>query len=89
MLVIIETIPNPVDVRQGPLTSSGMVKMLRSLSEGQCITLLPNTEQDKDLERQRTHWSIAAKRAGIDVITRAAIVETGDRAIRIWRTDYP
>ena len=89
MPVVIEKIPNPVDVRQGVLTSSGMVKMLRYLLEGQCITLLPNTEHDKDLERQRTHWSNAAKRAGIDVITRAVLIETGDRAIRIWRTDYP
>jgi len=87
MPVIVEAIPNPVDVRHGVFTSAGMVAMLKTLPEGHCVTLLTNTGQD--LERQRTHWSNAAKRAGVYVVSRSVTTETGERAIRIWRTDYP
>ena len=69
--------------------SSIIVKILQDLQEGNCVTLLPETAHENDLNRQRIKWSNAAKRARIDVITRAVTTEHGERAIRIWRTDYP
>ena len=69
--------------------SSIIVRILRDLQNGHCITLLPETTHENDLNRQRIKWSNAAKRAGIDVITRAVTTEKGERVVRIWRTDYP
>lgn len=65
--------------------SARMVEKLRSLSSGCCITILPDTDDPKDLGRQRVHWANAARRAGMQVITRTVRTEAGDKAIRIWR----
>lgn len=65
--------------------SARMVERLRGLSAGRCITLLPDTDDPKDLARKRVHWSNAAKRAGMTIITRTIYTDAGDRAIRIWR----
>jgi len=67
--------------------SSRMVGKLRSLSKGQCVTLLPETDHPKELERKRTHWANAATRAGIKVVSRLVTTDAGDRAVRIWRVD--
>lgn len=72
-----------------PSRSSRIVDMLKSLSKDQCVTLLPVTDEKSDLERQRVLWYNAAKRAGIAIVSRLVTTQTGDRAIRIWRTDYP
>ena len=94
MPVFTETIANPKDYRAGcewALKSAGMVKKLRALSEDQCITLLPDTDIDShgDLQGQRVRWINAARGAGISVITRSVLTDKGEKAIRIWRTDYP
>lgn len=65
--------------------SSRMVERLRDLRKGQCVTLLPETDDPKELSRRRVHWCNAAKRAGIGVISRMVTTEAGDRAVRIWR----
>lgn len=67
--------------------SSRMVEKLRSLGRGQCLTILPETDDLKELQRKRVHWCIAAKRAGIRIVSRSAVTDAGDRAIRIWRLD--
>ena len=75
-----------------PSRSSRIVGMLQSLSKDHCITLLPEyayRDEKSDLERQRVLWYNAAKRAGIAIVSRLVTTQTGDRAIRIWRTDYP
>lgn len=72
-----------------PSMSSRIVDMLQSLSKDHCITLLPVTDLEDDLQRQRVLWYNAAKRAGIAIVSRLVTTQTGDRAIRIWRTDYP
>jgi hypothetical protein len=99
MPAIIETVPNPKKFREmpvGALVSSEIVKILQDLPEGMCVTLLsnahhllPDTHHAKDVERQRLLWSIAARRADISVITRSALTDKGEKAARIWRTDYP
>lgn len=72
-----------------PSKSSRIVDMLQSLSKDQCVTLLPVTDLANDLQRQRVLWSNAAKRADIAITSRIVKTSTGDRAVRIWRTDYP
>lgn len=68
-----------------PSESSRMVERLKSLTKGQCLTILPETGEPKELERKRTHWANAATRAGMGIVSRMVITETGDRAVRIWR----
>lgn len=67
--------------------SARIVEKLRALPKGHCITIFRETGADKELDRKRTHWTNAAHRAGIEVATRAAITETGDKVLRIWRID--
>lgn len=67
--------------------SSRMVEKLKTLPKGRCITLLPETEDPKELDRKRTHWTNAATRAGLKVVTRVVFTDAGDRAVRIWRVD--
>ena len=83
MTVIKETVVPPK-----PSRSSEVVKSLECLYRGECITLLPETDRENDLGRQRVLWYNAAKRAGIAIISRRVVTKAGDRAIRIWRTDY-
>lgn len=72
-----------------PSKAADIVRTLRALPNGQCVTLLPETDQKKDLDRQRVLWYVSATRAGISVISRRATTKEGHCAIRIWRTDYP
>lgn len=67
--------------------SSRIVEKLQSLSKGQCVTLLPDTGEPRELEQKRNLWINAAKRAGLRVSSRAVFTDAGDRAIRIWRLD--
>ena len=99
MPMIVEAVPNPKKFREmpvGALVSSEIVKTLQDLPEDMCVTLLsnahhllPDTHHAKDVERQRILWFVAAKRAGITLTSRSVVTKAGDRAIRIWRTDYP
>lgn len=66
-------------------TTKRMQDKLLSLRPNYCLTILPETDDPKELERKRTHWSVAANRGGIPIVTRMVITETGDRALRIWR----
>ena len=84
MITITENIAPPK-----PSKSSEIVRSLKSLHRGECITLTPETLEEKDLQRQRVLWYVSAKRAGIAIISRLVVTKAGDRAIRIWRTDYP
>lgn len=67
--------------------SSRMVEKLRTLSKDQCVTILPDTDDAKELHRKRTHWCNAASRAKINVVSRIVTTEAGDRALRIWRVE--
>ncbi len=67
--------------------SARIVEKLGSLPKGHCVTILPETGEPKELDRKRTHWTNAANRAGIAVVTRMVFTETGDKALRIWRLD--
>lgn len=96
MPIIVENIPHIPErgslgrksSRDGYVSeSSRITQRLRSLSGGQCVTLLPETDHPKELERKRVHWHNAAKRAGIKVVSRLVTTDAGDRAIRIWRVD--
>jgi hypothetical protein len=69
--------------------SAQIVRTLQSLLADQCVTLLPDTDHKNDLTRKHVLWCNAAKRAGISVITRSVLSDKGEKAIRIWRTDYP
>jgi hypothetical protein len=94
MAVIIENIPEIPDwgsngkrVSDDGIRSESarIVESLKALPKGHCITLLPETDQPRELARLRTHWVNAASRAKIKIVTRAVTTEAGDRAIRIWR----
>lgn len=97
MPVIVEHIPQIPDrcsrgakhARKGDPDSESarMYKALKELPNGRCLTVLPDTDDPKELERKRAHWSNAAKRRKLQVITRLVVTETGDRALRIWRID--
>jgi hypothetical protein len=66
--------------------SSRMAAKLKALPMGHCITILPDTGGSSDsLERTRVHWSVAASRARLKIVTRIVTTATGDRALRIWR----
>lgn len=69
-----------------PSDSFRAVEKLRALSPGQCVTILPETDDPKELERKRSLWVNAAHRAGLGVVSRLVVTETGDRAMRIWRS---
>ena len=84
MTTIIEDVARPL-----PSKSSSIVDVLKSLAKDQCVTLLPVTDLEDDLQRQRVLWYNAAKRANIAIVSRRVVTKAGDRAIRIWRTDYP
>ena len=94
MTVIIENIPEIPDWGSSGKRASGdgvfsesarIVESLKSLPKGHCITLLPETDEPRELARLRTHWINAANRAGIKVVSRAVTTTEGGRAIRIWR----
>lgn len=67
--------------------SARMVEKLRALPNGHCITIFRETGADKEFDRKRTHWTNAANRAGLEVATRLATTDTGDKVLRIWRID--
>lgn len=67
--------------------SARMYKALMELPKGRCLTVLPDTDDPKELERKRAHWSNTASRRSLKIITRLVVTDAGDKALRIWRLD--